>query len=445
MELPLLRRLLCSLLCAMTRSKWRGRRKDEKRDASGQYDQIYGGAANDAGHEDLHARGWTPNARFPRAEIVHQYDAMRLRASGRIPTMNNMKEFEAHPWLRNGHLMTIAGSFWRRKFPRLPPGQERFFDIEPASANGQGGTRTRGDCHWQKNPREHATLILVHGLEGSSGSGYILGTAEKAFGAGFNVVRLNQRNCGGTEHLTPHLYHSGRSNDVRAVVEELIERDHLPEIFAAGFSMGGNLVLKMAGEYGAAAPPEVRGFVGVAPSFVLAACADALEEPRNFIYQRYFVRRLKRRMRRKAELFPEQYAAKVGNGALRSIGSVRQFDELITAPCSGFAGAEDYYARASAVNVLGAIARPTLILTAKDDPFVPYATFERREVRENPNIRLVAPCHGGHCSFIAREGGDERFWCEARIVEFCREHSALAANAKSAREREWPAVQNETK
>jgi predicted alpha/beta-fold hydrolase len=344
-----------------------------------------------------------------------------------------MKQFEPHPWLRNAHLMTIAGTFWRRRFPRLPAGEARFFHIEPAlpagglgMLSGESGTQVRADCHWQNNPREHPTLVLVHGLEGSSESGYILGTAEKAFVAGFNVVRLNQRNCGGTEHLTPDLYHSGRSADVRAVIEELIERDKLPEIFAAGFSMGGNLVLKMAGEYSAAAPAEVRGIAAVAPSFVLAACADALEEPRNFIYQRYFVRKLKQRMRRKAELFPERYAAKVGNGALRAIRSVRQFDERITAPCSGFAGAEDYYAQASAINVLGAIARPTLILTAKDDPFVPYATFERREVRDNPNIRLIATRHGGHCAFIGRERGDERFWCEGRIVEFCSQNSAMA-------------------
>jgi uncharacterized protein len=342
-----------------------------------------------------------------------------MTAFGAQASIEGMKEFEPHPWLRNAHLMTIAGAFWRRKFPRLPPGVPRLFDVEAE-------TQTRGDCHWQKSPREHATLVLVHGLEGSSESGYILGTADKAFAAGFNVVRLNQRNCGGTEHLTPHLYHSGRSGDVRAVMKELIERDRLPEIFAAGFSMGGNLVLKMAGEYANAAPAELRGFAAVAPSFVLAACADALEEPRNFIYERYFVRKLKARMRRKATLFPERYAAKAGNGALRAIGSVREFDELITAPCSGFAGAEDYYAKASAINVLAAIARPTLILTAKDDPFVPYATFERREVRENPNFRLLATRHGGHCAFIAREGGDERFWCERRIVEFCAENSTVA-------------------
>lgn len=347
-----------------------------------------------------------------------------------------MKEFQPHPWLRNGHLMTIAATFWRRKFPRLPAGVPRLFDIDPALPMGgpetpseRSGTQVRADCHWQKNPGEHATLLLVHGLEGSSDSGYILGTAEKALLAGFNVVRLNQRNCGGTEHLTPHLYHSGRSDDLRAVIEELITRDKLPEIFAAGFSMGGNLVLKMAGEYGAAAPTELRGFAAVAPSFVLTACADALEEARNFIYERYFVRKLKARMRRKAKLFPERYAVRVGNGAFRAIGSVREFDELITAPCSGFVGAEDYYARASAIYVLGAIDRPTLILTAKDDPFVPYATFERREVRENPNIRLVATRHGGHCSFIARESGDERFWCEGRIVEFCAEQSRIESTA----------------
>jgi uncharacterized protein len=353
-----------------------------------------------------------------------------MTASEPHASIDGMKEFEPHPWLRNAHLMTIAGTFWRRQFPRLSAGEARLFDIEPALPTGGSetsglgrGTQLRADCHWQKNPGEHATLVLVHGLEGSSESGYVLGTAEKAFVAGCNVVRLNQRNCGGTEHLTPDLYHSGRSGDVRAVIEELIARDKLAEIFAAGFSMGGNLVLKMAGEYGAAAPTELRGFAAVAPSFVLAACADALEERRNFIYERYFVRRLKARMRRKAALFPEQYAECVGNGTLQAIGSVREFDELITAPCSGFAGAEDYYARASAINVLDAIARPTLILTAKDDPFVPYATFERREVRENPNIQLVATQHGGHCSFIAREGGEERFWCEGRIVEFCAENS----------------------
>ncbi len=330
-----------------------------------------------------------------------------------------MRDFLPHYALRNAHCMTIAAALWPRRFPLLPASQIRLFEVEP-------GTQGRGECHWQDRPAEHPSILLVHGLEGSSESGYMLGTAEKAFLAGFNVVRLNQRNCGGTEHLTETLYHSGRSGDLRAVTAELAGNDGLPEIFVAGFSMGGNLVLKMAGEMGDAAPMELRGFAAVAPSFDLAACARALEEPRNFIYERYFVRRLKRRMRQKARLYPARYAG-VRNAMLRGIHSVREFDDAITAPFSGFQGAADYYARASAMPLAGKIGRPTLILTAQDDPFVPFDSFARPEVAENPNIRLLAPRHGGHCGFISAENGAERFWAESRLVEFFLELSAHQA------------------
>jgi predicted alpha/beta-fold hydrolase len=309
--------------------------------------------------------------------------------------------------------MTIAAAFWPRRFPRLPGASPRLFDVEP-------GSQVRADCHWQDDPRKHPTLVLLHGLEGSSDSGYMLGCAEKATMEGFNVVRLNQRNCGNTEHLTPTLYHSGRSGDLRAVALELIERDRLPEVFFAGYSMGGNLVLKMAGEFDDSAPKGLRGIVAVAPCFDLAACADALGERRNFVYNAHFVRRLKSRMKRKARMFPELYSP----DGLDHIGSVRDFDEKITAPFCGFAGADDYYARSSAMHVLAAIRVPTLILTAQDDPFVPYSTFEREAIRENPNIRLVAPIQGGHCGFISNTKGEERFWSEARVVEFCKEQLA---------------------
>jgi uncharacterized protein len=331
-----------------------------------------------------------------------------------------VKDFLPHRSLRNAHLMTIAAAFWPRKFPRLPAALPRFFDVEP-------GTQVRADCHWQDDPRMHPTLVILHGLEGSSDSAYMLGCAEKASLAGFNVVRLNQRNCGGTEHLTPTLYHSGRSGDLRAVALELIERDRLPEIFFAGYSMGGNLVLKMAGEFGDAAPKELRGIVAVAPCFDLAACADALGQTRNCVYNAHFVRRLKTRMRRKARMFAGIYST----DGLDRIGSVRDFDEAITARFCGFAGADDYYAKASAMHVLAAIRVPTLILTAQDDPFVPFSTFEREAIRQNPNIRLVAPVHGGHCAFISQEGGEERFWSEARAVEFCWEQSTDQEGGKT--------------
>jgi predicted alpha/beta-fold hydrolase len=323
-----------------------------------------------------------------------------------------MQEFVPSRLFRNPHVMTIAAAFWRRKFPRLGPSVARYFEVEP-------GTQVRGECHMQANPREHGTIVLLHGLEGSSESGYMLGVAEKAWVAGFNVVRLNQRNCGGTEKLTRSLYHSGLSGDIRSVILELIEHDALPQIFAVGFSMGGNLVLKMAGEFGDTAPPQVRAFVAVAPAFDLAACANALNEPRNFLYERRFVTGLKRRMRLKSKLFPELFPI----DGMRNIRSVRAFDELITARFCGFAGADDYYARSSANRLVTQIRRPTLILTAQDDPFVPFSSFDHPALGDNSCITLLAPKQGGHCAFISNEPGDRRFWAESRVVEFCLQHS----------------------
>ncbi|HTU33525.1 MAG TPA: alpha/beta fold hydrolase [Candidatus Acidoferrum sp.] len=335
---------------------------------------------------------------------------------------NALDGFSALPFkplrpLRNAHLMTIAASFWRRRFPKLPPPVCRDFQVEP-------GSKVRAACHWQQNPTGHSTLVLLHGLEGSCDSGYILGTAEQAFAAGFNVLRLNQRNCGGTDELTPTLYHSGLSCDIRAVLLELIAGDRLPELFAAGFSMGGNLVLKMAGELDEDDPPEIRAFVAVAPALDLAVCANALGAPSNFLYEHYFVTRLKRHMRLKARLFPERYPI----DGMRDIGSVRDFDEMVTARFCGFANADDYYERSSALRVLSNIRRPTLILAAKDDPFIPFRSFASPAIRENPHIALVATEHGGHCAFISKER-ENRFWAEGQIVEYCRHQSEIPREA----------------
>src|SRR5277367_5634990 len=315
--------------------------------------------------------------------------------------------------------MTIAANFWPRPVPHLPRGVARSFETEP-------GTQVSGQCHWQQNPREHPTLIVLHGLEGSCESGYMRGTGEKAWLAGFNMVRLNQRNCGGTEKLSPTLYHSGLSCDIRAVVAELGERDGLPEIFAAGYSMGGNLVLKMAGEMGGSPPAELRGVAAIAPALDLAACADALSKPRNFIYEHHFVTRLKRHMRHKASLFTELYPLHAVPG-FPGISSVREFDDVITARYCGFADASDYYARSSASRVVSEIRVPTLIIASKDDPFVPFEPFQDPTILGNRWITLMAPEHGGHCAFISQEDGPERFWAEARIVEFCASQSKLAS------------------
>jgi predicted alpha/beta-fold hydrolase len=323
-----------------------------------------------------------------------------------------VKEFEPHRWLGNAHLMTLAGALLPRRTPSVRRAEVRLFEVEP-------GTQLLARCHWQRGPRRSPTLALVHGLEGSSESSYMRGLAARAFAAGFNVLRLNQRNCGGTERLTATLYNSGLSADFRAVLLELIERDRLPQIFFAGYSMGGNLVLKMAGELGPQRPRELRGICAVCPTLDLSACVDAIALRENWLYQWHFVRQLKSRMRRKAKLFPAQFAL---NGMSR-VCTVREFDDAITAPHCGYRNAADYYERASALRAVQRIAVPTLILTAKDDPVVPFASFAAPELAGNPLIQVVATERGGHCSFISRSAGEERYWAEARVVEFCAAHA----------------------
>ncbi len=317
--------------------------------------------------------------------------------------------------LRNGHAMTLASTLWPRRFPHLPRAEARLIEVEP-------GTRVRLDCHWQPEPARRPTLVLVHGLEGSSESGYILGTAEKAWRAGFNVVRMNVRNCGGTEHLTPTLYHSGLSNDIEAVARQLAASEGLSELHLAGFSMGGNQVLKLAGEWGDSPLSTVASVAAVSPALDLARCADALDLPENFLYQWRFVIGLKARLRRKARLFPQLYRTE----GLARVRSVRGFDDMFTAPHFGFGTAVNYYAQASALRVVSRISLPTFILAAEDDPFIPIVSFRDPALRENPHITLLTASHGGHVGFLASAlPGEDRFWAETRVVEFSRLHSRL--------------------
>ncbi len=163
-------------------------------------------------------------------------------------------------------------------------------------------------CHWQKERSAHPALVALHGLEGSSSAHYMRGIADKGFRAGFNVVLLNQRNCGGTERYGPGLYHSGLTSDARVVLGELSDKHGIDCVVVAGYSLGGNLALKLAGEYGDAPPPQLRGVAAVLPVMDLAACVAALERRRNVVYHLNFVRGLRGRMRRKAEWYPGRYA-----------------------------------------------------------------------------------------------------------------------------------------
>src|SRR6059036_1838055 len=172
--------------------------------------------------------------------------------------------------LRGGHRMTIYSWGNPRDFPRLPPPTRRYFDVAP-------DTRVVAECHWHAEPQRHATLLALHGLNGSSDAHYMRGLAAKAFERGMNVVRLNQRSCGDTEHLSSGLFHSGLTADAAHVIHELSEIDGLPAIAVAGYSLGGNLALKLAGEYGAFAPAPLVAVAAVSPIIEISACTRALE------------------------------------------------------------------------------------------------------------------------------------------------------------------------
>jgi hypothetical protein len=228
------------------------------------------------------------------------------------------------------------------------------------------------------------------------------------------VVRINQRNCGGTDHLAATLYNSSLSGDVAAVARHVVERDQISRFALVGFSMGGNLVLKTAGEWGSQPPAEFRAVAAVCPAMDLAASADALHLPSNRIYEQYFLLKLRHRFRNKAKLFPDTFDPQ----RLRGIRSLRDFDDKVTAYYCGFNGAVDYYARAAASNVVDRIAVPGLILHAANDPFVRLLPETRRKILANPNLTFIESADGGHCAFIASPNGYDGHWAEREIVEF---------------------------
>jgi predicted alpha/beta-fold hydrolase len=295
-----------------------------------------------------------------------------------------------------------------RYFPRLPAPVRRYFDVDHDA-------RVAADCHWQPEPWTHPTILALHGLNGSSDAHYMKGIASKAFERGMNVVRLNQRNCGDTEHLSAGLFHSGLTHDAKAVIEELTSVDGLPSIAVAGYSLGGNLALKLAAEYGDTPPRQLLGVGAVSPIIEIGNCVEALERPANILYQWNFVKDLKRRMRRKDRAWPGRFdISKLG-----AVKTVRQFDEAYTAPYFGFEGADDYYHRASAMRIVERIRVPTLVITAEDDPFVPPDAFRDPKVVGNRHIELAVSPHGGHCGFVGPASAeDDGYWAEKRIVDF---------------------------
>jgi predicted alpha/beta-fold hydrolase len=327
-------------------------------------------------------------------------------------------EFVPPSWLRNAHLQTLVGNFLRRDWS-LPDAEELLVPVDDpeAQAAGYAPSQLLSLCHWQREPRERLTVVLLHGLEGSASSRYVLSNASRAWAAGCNVVRMNMRSCGGSDTLAPTIYHSGRSEDVAAVVESLVRKLGIERIALVGYSMGANLVLKYVGE---GCAPQVRAVVGVSPLMDLAASSAALHAPQNRVYEWRFLRSMKRRLRAKAALFPALYGMLEQEGVYRRIRTMRDFDGEIVARYGGFRDADDYYEIVASSRFASSLSVPTLILHAHDDPFIRILDTTSRALRANPSVTYIETQHGGHCAFLAgaSDPGRDWHWAEHTLLGF---------------------------
>jgi len=310
------------------------------------------------------------------------------------------------PFFLNPHLLTIAGNYWHRHLDEQRfPIQAKLYETEP-------GVQVL--VHSQAPTGEPmAQLILVHGLEGSSAAGYARSLAQAALEAGCVTHRFNMRSCGGTEHLSGRtLYHSGQTSDLLAVIRQL---PRSAPIFLVGFSLGGNVVLKLAGELGASASDLIAGVIAVSTPIDLAACVRQLDKPSNLIYARRFVTRLKERVRAKEQLTPGLFDL----AGLDLVRNIYDFDDRFTAQEFAFGSADNYYATQSSNQFLDRIRIPTLLVQAKDDPLIPFAVYNHPAFSTNPYLRLLAVEHGGHLGFISKT--KPRFWLDRVLVNWVLE------------------------
>jgi hypothetical protein len=308
------------------------------------------------------------------------------------------------PLFRNPHLATIAGNYWSR------PDSERRWPVEAVTY------RTAPDVsvlvHAQRPPAAaKGELVLIHGLEGSSEAGYARSMAHRALEQGFAAHRFNMRGCGGTEHLAVSSYHAGQTSDVLAVLRQIRRVSSAP-LYLVGFSLGGNVALKLAGELGESAAELLAGVCAVSTPIDLAACATELAKPHNFVYQRRFVSRLKDRIRRRHLQAPQTYTL----AHLPKIRTIEEFDEYYTSKLFGFGTAANYFRTQSSNQFLEHIRIPALVIQAQDDPLIPFSVYNRPEFKTNPNLTLVAPSHGGHLGFLSRR--NPRFWVDVVVTEW---------------------------
>lgn len=318
----------------------------------------------------------------------------------------NHPAYRRASWLPGPHLGTVYASV-ARPWPRPAFRRERwelddgdFLDVDRLDAPRAGAP----------------VLVISHGLEGSSRASYVRGLAAAAARKGLAVVAWNFRGCSGEPNRLLRQYHSGETGDLATVVGRLADEDPDRPILLAGFSLGGNQLVKWLGERGDGLPAPVRAAVAVSVPFDLAACAAALDGPGfwPFVYRERFLRRLRGKALRKAAEHPGQIDA----DAVRRSRTFAAYDGLVTARLHGFASARDYWTRCSAARFLPGVRRDLLLVSADDDPLVPVGSIPVALARDNPAVTLEVTSGGGHVAFVSGTPLVPAFWAEERAVDF---------------------------
>ncbi len=320
-------------------------------------------------------------------------------------TFCDVPVFRPHSLLRNAHIQTIVGAYW---WGRVPP--YRAVRHETLLDDGDR-ILLHEDCPESWSEGDPAALV-IHGLSGSHASPYVVRTAEKLNVQGVRTFRMDLRGCGAGSRLAAGPLHAGRSEDAAGALATIASVCPGSPLFAVGFSMGGNIVLKMVGEMAAAAPEYLRAVIAVAPPIDLAATCRNLGYGFNSIYDRRFVKSLLLHLENRRRELPDA----CHQDLTCRPRSIYEFDNLVTAPLAGFVDADDYYARASAGPLLANIHVPTLILAASDDPLVPASIFKAHAYSRA--VQLHVTDGGGHVGYIGAANDDpDRRWLEWRIVE----------------------------
>ena len=309
-------------------------------------------------------------------------------------------------WGRNGHVQTIWGPLFRND--RLPLRRERlstpdgdFVDLDWLDGDGDATGAP--------------TLLVLHGLEGSSRSHYASGLLRAGRAAGWHPVVFNFRSCSGELNHLPRFYHSGETGDLAWVVQVLVARAPGVPIGAVGVSLGGNVLLKWLGEVGGAAPAELRGAVGISVPFDVAASARVLDRGfHRLVYAANFLKTMRSKVIEKERRYP----GFIDVAATRRARTFARYDRVVTAPLNGFRDEVDYWTRASSGPYLARIRRPTLLLGAHDDPIVPGRTLPDPQTLP-PGVRTEFTARGGHAGFLeGRWPWRAGSWAERRAVEF---------------------------